>query len=189
MPGEGKSTHSNTSSWKCWFKKDKLWGSKTQILFSTCIFKQRRLDMIYSNMGYSEWDSPVFRRSKQASQPQKRLEEEVQTCCPARKEISQVSNPIWVQAGWSLQLRRKSSGMNQILIQHRSPTHPCLWGYAPIRVAGTRAGWECQGRGLLPLGFQQSLIFSLQRETTFLWAVCWRVPGGPDPRGHQIRDE
>ena len=148
MHGEGKPAHTNTSSQKCCLKKNKLQGKKSWTLLSTCIFSQRNLNMICSNTRYSGLDSYVCRGSKQASQPHEKSLEEGQKCRHAvqwwraslRPQILSECKLVGLSS-----YARKPSGMNQILLQHRSLTNPCPWEYAPVPMAGTGAGWECQG--------------------------------------------
>lgn len=131
--------------------------------------------MACSNTRYPGWDSPVCRGSKQALHPQKSLEEKWKCRCAAQRRRASLRSQILYEcelAGCSSYT--KNSGMNQILLQCRSITDPCPCGYAPIFMASVRAGWGGNRCLLGPPNFH----FSLQRETTFLWAVCWGVPGG-----------
>lgn len=148
MHEEGKSTHINTSSWKCWLKKHKLWRNKSQILLSTCIFSQKNVNMICSNTRYPGWHSPVWRGSKQALQPQKSLEEGWKS----RRAAQQWTAPLRPQILSEYKLAslssytKKNSRMNQILLQRKPITNLCSFVYAPLHMASVRAGWECRGR-------------------------------------------
>lgn len=196
MHGEGISTHSNTRSWKCWLQKDKLWGNKSQILLSTCIFSQRNLKLSVATWGtLGGIHLSAEHQSKLYSLKRALKRDGSAGMLPSDEgHLSGLKSTM----NASLQVSpamQKNSGMNQILLQCRAVTNPCPCGYAPIPMASVRADWECR-EGNRCLWGPAKLSFLLAKRncisrgcvlgvTAGTWGVRWILMSIPQLRAQE----
>lgn len=181
MHREGKSTHINTRSWKCWLENNKLGGNKS---FSELVFFHRG-SFIWSGGTWGTLGGSL-QGVKTSFQPQRGLEERwkcrgtsqqwraslkpqssMNLNCPVSSATQKKS-----EMGWS----KSCSNLDQSQILALVGVHPYPW--QAWQLAGNARG------GITASCCQQNFHFSLQRETAFLCAVFWGCQ-----EGHEVWDE
>lgn len=176
MHREGKSTHINTRSWKCWLENNKLGENKSQILLWI------KEEVLYD---LEEHEAPwlgACRESKQVFSPKGALkrDENVDVLPSNERHLSSL-NPLWIWTAQCLLLHEKKKkirdGMKEILLQLRSATNPCPCGCVSIPMASMTAAWECQGRNHCLL-LSAKLSFLLAKRNSISLCCVLGVPGG-----------